>query len=329
MSYMGTNACQNTSSLNDYITLIKDGRRLTADEERGLAEAIARGDRDARTRMIQANLLLVVKIAREYMGRGLEMEDLVGEGNLGLIRAVEDFDPSFGTRFSTYASYWIKQAIRQALNNTTATIRLPVHMVRLLTKWRRAERVLHRGRGTEPTFEEIASYLGLSQTERSLLVKACHARRIQLGESIQAALVRRPSQESRDQRDASQALLEAEEWDMLLRRMECLDSRERSVLEWRYGLEGDGPMTLKEIGHRLGVTRESVRKIELRAFSKLDDREDGQGKRRPRRSGARRGSGPAGRAVRADDSEPQAVHHPHFPFHATAARSGLGSDRDT
>ncbi len=114
---------------------------LTAAEECPLAEAIARGDKDARSRMIQANLRLVVKIARDYVGRGMILEDLIGEGNLGLIRAAEEFQPRFGTRFSTYAAYWIKQSIRHALINTTSTIRLPAHMVGLLTKWRRSERV--------------------------------------------------------------------------------------------------------------------------------------------------------------------------------------------
>jgi RNA polymerase primary sigma factor len=208
----------------------------------------------------------------------LELDDLVGEGNVGLIRAVENFDPRFGTRFSTYAGYWIKQAIRQALSSKTATIRLPVHMVKLLTKWRRAERALEREIGQSPSFEETASYLGLSQTQQALLVKACHARQIQWGESVQAALVRRPSQESRDCDDASKALMETEQREMLMRCMDGLSRRERAVLEWRYGLEGDLPLTLKEIGRRLGVTRESVRKIELRALSKLDDRGDGQGR---------------------------------------------------
>ena len=103
--------------------------------------------------MIRANLRLVVKIARDYSGRGMSLDDLIGEGNLGLIRAAEDFDPSFGTRFSTYAAHWIKQAIRHALTNTTATIRLPAHMVTLLSKWRKAERALTRELGQAPTFE--------------------------------------------------------------------------------------------------------------------------------------------------------------------------------
>ena len=115
---------------------------MSAVEECELADAIARGDKDARTRMIQANLRLVVKIARDYVGRGMALDDLIGEGNLGLIRATEEFQPRFGTRFSTYASYWIKQSIRHALINTSTTIRLPAHMIGLLTKWRRAERTL-------------------------------------------------------------------------------------------------------------------------------------------------------------------------------------------
>src|SRR4051812_15360934 len=125
---------------------------LSAEEERELAEAISRGDRDARSRLIQANLRLVVKIARDYVGRGMGLEDLIGEGNLGLIRAAEEYDPRFGTRFSTYASYWIKQAIRHALTNTTATIRLPAHMVTLLSKWRRAERRAPPQGKPPPTF---------------------------------------------------------------------------------------------------------------------------------------------------------------------------------
>ena len=130
--------------------------------------------------MIQANLRLVVKIARDYVGRGIALDDLIGEGNLGLIRAAEEFDPRFGTRFSTYASYWIKQAIRHALINTTSTIRLPAHMVGLLTKWRRAERSLCRELGRAPSFEEIASSLGLTETQKTLVARAHQARQLKL-----------------------------------------------------------------------------------------------------------------------------------------------------
>ena len=159
---------------------IKDDTLLSAEEERALAEAIARGDQDARSRMIQANLRLVVKIARDYVGRGLVLEDLIGEGNLGLIRAAEEYDPAFGTRFSTYASYWIKQSIRHALTNTTATIRLPAHMVGLLTKWRRTERFLCREQGYSPSFDQVANALGLSEAQRDLVEKARRATQLRL-----------------------------------------------------------------------------------------------------------------------------------------------------
>ena len=156
---MNGNRVNNASAANSlqvYLKEIREESLLSAVEECELADAIARGDKDARTRMIQANLRLVVKIARDYVGRGMALDDLIGEGNLGLIRATEEFEPCYGTRFSTYASYWIKQSIRHALINTSTTIRLPAHMIGLLTKWRRAERVLCRQLGRGPSFNEVA-----------------------------------------------------------------------------------------------------------------------------------------------------------------------------
>src|SRR4051794_15701167 len=180
---------------------------LSAAEERELADAIGRGDRDARGRMIKANLRLVVKIARDYMGRGLVLDDLVGEGNLGLIRASEEFDPAFGTRFSTYASYWIKQAIRHALTNTTATIRLPAHMVTLLSKWRKAERALFRELGQTPTFDQVAVTLGLSDAQRLLVERARQASQLRLegGDDDNGW----SPDEAADDREAPDAALEA------------------------------------------------------------------------------------------------------------------------
>jgi RNA polymerase primary sigma factor len=258
--------------LQVYLREIKDESLLTAAEECALADAIARGDRDARTRMIQANLRLVVKIAREYVGRGMVFEDLIGEGNLGLIRAAEDFEPRFGTRFSTYASYWIKQSIRHALVNTTSTIRLPAHMVGLLSKWRRAERSLCRHQGHAPSFSDVATLLGLSETQKTLVANARRARQVKL----ESAMGSEPGQwspvEVWDQYEPPEAILEADDEKLrLLRRLERLDPRERTVLNLRYGLEGEPPLTLKEIGRRLGITREWVRKIELRAIRKLED----------------------------------------------------------
>ena len=138
-------SCSRTDSvgsngLQSYLFAIKDETILSMSEECTLAEAVARGDKIALSRMIRANLRLVVKIAQDYAGRGLALDDLIGEGNLGLIRAAEKFEPRYGTRFSTYASYWIKQSIRLALSNSTAVIRLPAHVSNLLYKWRKAER---------------------------------------------------------------------------------------------------------------------------------------------------------------------------------------------
>jgi RNA polymerase primary sigma factor len=266
--------CGNTSSLNTYLREIRDDPLLSAAEERALAEAIAQGDGDARTRMIQANLRLVVKIAREYVGRGLVLDDLIGEGNLGLIRATEEYDPGFGTRFSTYASYWIKQAIRHALINTTATIRLPAHMVGLLTKWRRAERALTREFGYPPTFDQVAVSLGLTDSQKALVEKARRARQLRFESSGDDGGTWSPD-DSMAERDAPEATLEADdERKNLLKRMEQLDARERAILALRFGLEGELPLTLKEVGRRLGVTREWVRKIEIRAVRKLDDTMD-------------------------------------------------------
>jgi RNA polymerase primary sigma factor len=280
-------------SLQVYLKEIRDESLLTAAEECSLAEAIAQGDKDARSRMIQANLRLVVKIARDYMGRGMALDDLIGEGNIGLIRATEEFQPRFGTRFSTYAAYWIKQAIRHALINTTSTIRLPAHMVGLLTKWRRSERALCRDLGRTPSFNEVAAHLGLSETQKSLVAKALQARQLKLESSIATGTGWRSVSGSNDRSMSPDAVLEAgDEWEILWARIERLDVRERTILVLRYGLEGESPLTLKEIGHRLGVTREWVRKIEIRAVRKLDGNDESilaggpLTSARPRRTGA-------------------------------------------
>jgi RNA polymerase primary sigma factor len=251
---------------------IPDCRRLTRNEEHELADMIAKGDLDARNRFVQANMPLVIKIARSFLGRGLALDDLVGEGNLGLIRATKEFRPSVGTRFSTYAAYWIKQSIRHALINTTSTIRLPVHMIGMLTKWRRAEKALTGERGVTPHFEEIAAVLGLSDSQKLLVTNARQA--LSFGPQSN----RDPEPGSCDQtksrnRDAAcEGTVDADEaHELLLQGMQRLGNRECTILEFRYGLAGEGPLTFKEIGRRIGVTQEWVRKIERRAILKLRD----------------------------------------------------------
>jgi len=261
-------------SLQTYLREAKEEALLTAAEECALAEAIAQGDSAARTRMIQANLRLVVKIASEYSGRGVNLDDLIGEGNIGLLRAVEQFQPRFGTRFSTYACYWIKQSILRALLNTTSMIRLPAHMAGLMKKWRRAERSLARERGFAPSFNEVASFLGLSKTQSTLVFKAHKARHLTLESCVVAEAGRWSPVDTADPYPAPDTVLEQEdERRSMLERMAKLDGRERTILMLRYGLAEDEPLTLKEVGRRLGITREWVRKIETRAIQKLNGEE--------------------------------------------------------
>jgi RNA polymerase primary sigma factor len=243
---------------------------LSTQEEHDLAARIADGDREARNLLVLANLGLVGTIARGFLGRGLPYEDLVAEGSLGLMRGAEEFDPRFGTRFSTYAAYWIREAIRRALMNTTSTIRLPVHMVGLLTRWRRAERALRREAGRAPSFDEIASSLQLSEAQQTLVSRALNARRLRLESSYGAGASEHLFSEITDRHGSADEPAEAEEDRCAVwRLMGQLDARERAILTLRYGLEGELPLTLKEIGRRLGVTREWVRKLEVRALRKL------------------------------------------------------------
>ena len=251
---------------------IPNCRRLSRDDEHELAGLVAKGDLDARNQFVLANIPLVIKIAREFQGRKLGLDDLISEGNLGLIRATKEFQPRFGTRFSTYAAYWIRQAIRHALNNTTSTIRLPAHMVGMLTKWRRAERALTNKRGGSPRFEDIATILGLSESQKLLVGSARQAQRVDRKSIHELDSDSCEHTKSGNRAAEWEGTLEADEAHrMLLHRMECLENRECTILKWRYGLEGEGPLAHTEIGRRLGVTREWVRKLEIRAIRKLRD----------------------------------------------------------
>src|ERR671936_2077017 len=160
------------SPLETYLREINETALLTADQEKDLARRIEVGDTEARDQMVRANLRLVVNIARGYTGKGLALQDLIEEGNLGLLRAVEGFDPNMNTRFSTYASYWIKQSIKRALVNTAKTIRIPAYMVELLAKWRRANAKLQDELGRPPTHEEIAKSLNLPKKKLGIIKKA-------------------------------------------------------------------------------------------------------------------------------------------------------------
>ncbi len=271
MTSTSTRPRRGSFSLQVYLSEIRDIPLLTADEEIHLAQAVARGDQSARTRMIEANLKLVAKIAGQFVGGPLGVEDLIAEGNVGLIHAVECFDPDKGNRFSTYAVYWIKQSIYQALMNTTATIRLPAHMVGLLRRWARTVRDLGRRLGREPYFDEVADTLQLTEAQREMVAQAMRARHM-VREGSSDSDSTWSSEEASDSRLSPELECESnEEQAAVLRRLDRLDDRERMIISLRFGLEGQEPQTLIQIGRRLGITREWVRKIELRAVSKLGD----------------------------------------------------------
>ncbi len=266
------------SPLETYLREINETSLLTADDEHELATAIGNGDAHARDRMVRANLRLVVNIARGYTGKGLGLQDLIEEGNLGLLRAVEGFDPSMGTRFSTYASYWIKQSIKRALINTAKTIRIPAYMVELLSKWRRATARLSDELGRTPTPEEIARVLGLARKKLPIIKKAIRIYNLtpqtdqseagwSLGEMIEDDRIRTPDIE----------MVESDNLVHVMKQLETMDQREATVLRMRFGLAGHEPRTLKEIGESLGLTRERVRQIETEALNKLAESLEGPG----------------------------------------------------
>ncbi len=258
------------SPLETYLREINETSLLSPDDEHELAIAIGSGNIQARDRMVRANLRLVVNIARGYTGKGLSLQDLIEEGNLGLLRAVEGFDPAIGTRFSTYASYWIKQSIKRALINSAKTIRIPAYMVELLSKWRRATTRLADELGRTPTPEEIARVLGLPRKKLPIIKKAIRIYNLtpqtdqaeagwSLGEMIMDERMQTPED----------TLVENDNLIHVLRQLEIMDQREATVLKMRFGLDGHMPRTLKEIGESLGLTRERVRQIETEALNKL------------------------------------------------------------
>lgn len=258
------------SPLETYLREINEVALLTADDEKMLARRIAEGDNAARERMIRANLRLVVNIARGYVGKGLALQDLIEEGNIGLLRAVEGFDPSIGTRFSTYASYWIKQSIKRALVNTAKPIRIPAYMMELLCKWRRAANELQDALGRPATIDEIARTLELPKKKLAIVKKAIKVYNLvpqtdqsdtgwSLGEMLMDDRARAPDDE----------MVEADNLKLVMDRLDEMDKREATVLRMRFGLNDTPPRTLKEIGESLGLTRERVRQIENEALGKL------------------------------------------------------------
>jgi len=259
------------SPLQIYLQDINETPLLSAEEERELAERVADGDPHAREHMVKANLRLVVNIARGYLGKGLNLEDLIEEGNLGLMRAVEGFDGMMETRFSTYASYWIKQSIRRAVMNNGKPIRLPAYMVSLLAKWKRASNILADRLGRQPTPEEIGKALKLSKKKVGIVAKAIRVNSLthQIENSEDEKQILNDVLTDERGRPPEDLMIEADDLERILDRLDALDDREASVVRMRFGLEPFEPMTLREVGEKLGLTRERVRQLEHQALRKL------------------------------------------------------------
>jgi RNA polymerase primary sigma factor len=265
-------------AVRNYLKTIGKVRLLTKEDEVRLAKRVEANDMEAKNQLIEANLRLVVSIAKRYSGRGLTLLDLIQEGNLGLIRAVEKFDWRRGFKFSTYATWWIRQGITRALADQSRTIRIPVHMVERMNRVGRARRALNQKLGREPTPEEIAAEVDMNpgQVEEIL----------DLGrEPVSLETPVGPDEgESRladfIEGDEAEAPLEVVAGGMRQRDLEAalrsLQWRERRVLELRYGLASDEPMTLEAIGSEVGVTRERVRQIESKTLSKLKNSREAQ-----------------------------------------------------
>jgi len=260
------------SPLETYLREINETALLTADQEKDLARKIGEGSTEARDQMVRANLRLVVNIARGYTGKGLALQDLIEEGNLGLLRAVEGFDPTMNTRFSTYASYWIKQSIKRALVNTAKTIRIPAYMVELLAKWRRATNKLNDELGRPPTHEEVAKYMGLPKKKLNIIKKAIRVYNAapQSDQGEQGWSIDEMLMDSRSKTPDTE-MVETDDLKHVMVLLDKMDKREATVLRMRFGLDDEEPKTLKEIGECLGLTRERVRHIDSEALAKLGD----------------------------------------------------------
>ena len=265
-------------SLRLYLREIGKVPLLTADQEVYLAKRIERGEMTAKRQMIEANLRLVVSIAKSYLGRGLSFLDLIQEGSLGLIRAVEKFDYRKGYKFSTYATWWIRQAVTRAIADKARTIRIPVHMVEKLNKVVHIERQLVQRLGREPRPDEIAGELEMTTEEvREIL------RMSQLPISLEKPIGEEEESELGDFVEDESAESPFDTATLSLRRedvehaLSALPERERQVIELRFGLSGSQPCTLEEVGRAFGVTRERIRQIENNTLKKLESLPEAQG----------------------------------------------------
>jgi RNA polymerase primary sigma factor len=261
------------SGLQLYLNQINTAPLLSADREKELARRIIReNDPAAREEMVRSNLRLVVNIAKNYTNRGLALQDLIEEGNIGLLKAVEGFNPELNIRFSTYASWWIKQAIKRALINSVQPIHIPAYMVEMIAKWKQAIAEMEDKIGRVPNMEELARHMKMSVKKVRIIhraVRAFHSpTQGQISEEDGLALHEMLSDEKTQTPD--DIVLGRDEVKTIYMLLNKIDQREAEILKLRFGLEDGQPLTLKEIGEKVGLTRERVRQIEGEALRKLN-----------------------------------------------------------
>jgi len=256
--------------LETYFKEINRIKLLTPAEEKQLAIRVRRGDPEAREQMIKANLRLVVSIAKNYVERGLTLLDLIEEGNLGLLKAVERFDPDADCRFSTYATWWIKQSIKRALIDTVKTVRIPSYMVELISKWKNVTAHLNIVLGRQPTFDEVAEALKIPPENLGIIKTAIRASNSSSQTiSIENMWTLSEVLEDKDAPQPADVLFDEVEMEMIQSLLASIDERDARILRMRYGLDNGDPMTLKEIGEKVNLSRERVRQIENEALKKL------------------------------------------------------------
>jgi len=264
----GRVAVQSLDPTRLYLSEIGISPLLTADEEKYFARRALRGDEAARQRMIESNLRLVVKIARHYLNRGLPLLDLIEEGNLGLIHSVKKFDPERGFRFSTYATWWIRQTIERAIMNQSGTVRMPIHVIKDINSCLRATRTLHQRTGTPPSMADIAKYLDREVADIERLMSLHNRVTIRSSSSEDDSEPVDRLQACRDA-EPSRCANKDQVRDIVDHWVCELDEKQRAIVERRFGLNGYRRATLEQIGEEIGVTRERVRQIQLNALKNL------------------------------------------------------------
>jgi len=257
--------------LETYLREIDEVPLLTAAEEIDLGRRVQKGDQAAREHMIRANLRLVVSVAKRFRNRGLTLPDLIAEGNLGLLKAIEKYDPETGFRFSTYATWWIQQTIRRGLINTVKTVRIPSYMVEILTKWSRAATALGQSMGREASTEEIATHLGLSPKNRRVIEQtlATNQGRAELGDDAQPNLAHLDTSNNEHRMAPDEIVLRSDALKTMHEILDLIDPTEAAVLKMRYGIDEGQPATLERIAKSLGISRERVRQMERNTLRKL------------------------------------------------------------